>query len=230
MLACSVRAVESGNYVTRLGKNDRTWHLTSYGCPFVLKSPDLNMYSDEVVQVDTKNEFSSALTAIGQVVIWASQCKWSMTNPEDIYEGVPAPEAMPWKRTEVIPLTLPGLPRLPNLMKESGTSRPRLIKIAQGDGFIIGLTDGGHVVAFKVGDALTWTTRAEATDSIRQREWKYVTTFNFLVHKSLTRFQLPQYCERARVQRLLSSNGESTSALSEDFAITHVSLFLAICL
>lgn len=78
-------------------------------------------------------------------------------------------KCMPWELNDETPICLPPIPgNLPALRVggESGITA-KLVKIASGDHFILGLTNGGHVLCIDV--ASIW----QPSDRMR---WTYVST------------------------------------------------------
>jgi SCF-associated factor 1 len=80
-----------------------------------------------------------------------------------------------WTMEGIEPLRLPELPPLPTLKAEE-VPQPRLVKIAAGDQFIVGLTDGGHVLKLDVSDVNSPNAIKELALLFQQRVrgWEYV--------------------------------------------------------
>lgn len=78
------------------------------------------------------------------------------------------------KVTKLDPIVLPDLPHLPPLCDMDDACLPRLIKIAAGDQFMIGLTNYGHVLKFDLTGIDNQSTSGELASAFNQRHWQYV--------------------------------------------------------
>jgi SCF-associated factor 1 len=127
------------------------------------------------------------LTTSGTAFVWKPtwaktswQCRWLTSNPEPEYRHVEtelAPDGTiqccNGKVTELDPIVLPDLPHLP-LYDRDVACLPRLIKIAAGDQFMIGLTNHGHVLKFDLTGIDNQSTPGELICAFNQRHWQYV--------------------------------------------------------
>ena len=149
-----------------LDANSMVWTFNNWGRPSQLVSPLLNCSSPETtpVQVECGQKFSAVLTRSGDVYIWwpfygtiGSQYQKAMKEldkDESTKAIVPKGETVipchTWEmNVDLIKLpTLPDLPNLPatGLPEKEHRKETKLIKIAAGYGFIVGLTNKGHVL------------------------------------------------------------------------------------
>jgi len=132
--------------------------------------------------------FSAALSSSGTAFVWnplegavgnaASQRDTEFDNaPDEDMKGMEVDgviKCYTWTLEGIEPLRLPELPHL-----DSEATHPRLVKIAAGDQFIIGLTDGGHVLKLDLTD-INQPNAIKELGSLfqkRLRGWEYVSRF-----------------------------------------------------
>ena len=186
------------NFVTGLDAQHKIWCFLNWGRPFVFKHPvfDATRPDTRVVQVESGWAFGAALTASGSVYVWnpaqdemgamfaAKQVEFDQLRGENGGEDAralalgPEVQCYTWTMEGVEPLVLPELPELPDLHK-SNLDAPQpasLIQIAAGDQFLIGLTDGGHVVRLDLDPINDPGGLAILREQFRKklRKWKYV--------------------------------------------------------
>lgn len=158
------------NNVEIVGRYDQAWRLTGWGRPFIhIRSP-VNFSGDEIIQVQIGVKMSSGLTACGDVILWSRSFAWEKVHwmQDTIYQCDQTLERLPWRAASVNYITLPGLPRLPLLRKGSTGDFLKIIEIALAFDYIIGLTNGGHVLKFDLRGIYI------GNDIYKQRTWKYV--------------------------------------------------------
>lgn len=168
--------------------------FNSWGRPFIYKPSifDASHPGSRVVQVECGWSFSAALTDSGTVYVW-NQFRGAVgsafadkgeqldrmqfeSHRQDLrgdeIDGVI--QCHVWVMEGIEPLRLPELPSLPKLKRDA--SHPKLVKIAAGDQFLIGLTDGGHVLKLNLTDINRDTSLTELANEFQQRlrGWEYV--------------------------------------------------------
>lgn len=145
-------------------QND-VWILLAWGLPARLVAPVFNGSEPEstLVQVEAGWDVCAFLTQTGDAyVVFPFSGSFETAADEHIPQAhAPGPEKHIVRRGDELPCEcwdiehhptkLPALPpNLPELhpKTEYGTkdAPPKLIKIAAGDRFVVGLTDGGHVL------------------------------------------------------------------------------------
>lgn len=187
------------NFVTGLDAQHRIWCFLNWGRPFVFKHPvfDATRPDTRVVQVESGWAFGAALTASGSVYVWnpaqdqmdavfaAKQVELDQLRGENGGEEARAfargleIQCYTWVMEGVEPLVLPELPELPNLYKSNNTDAPQpasLVQIAAGDLFLIGLTNGCHVVRLDLDAINEPGGLATLREQFRKKvlKWKYV--------------------------------------------------------
>ncbi|KAF8749144.1 rcc1 blip-ii [Rhizoctonia solani] len=132
------------------------------------------------------------------------------------------------------PTKLPPIPNnLPALHQDAlkPDAPPKLVQIAAGDKFVVGLTDGGHVLKL---DLPTYD-ESELGRIITRGDlrWNYVRTLSLLFFASADRLsvhiqQLPKFCEVAHVRNEpgFRPQGQEQTPL-EDLKVTHVGLVIS---
>ncbi|KAG8934250.1 hypothetical protein FRC02_010311 [Tulasnella sp. 418] len=212
----------------------RVWIFTRWGRPNLLISNLLTRTVGQTTthiatQVECGWGFVSILTDEGNVfVTWPFSGDFAAEEKEknavlDSQGGREANETngvvtCTPVRIAAPPLLLPDLPtNLPNLENDitaGHPATPRLIKIAAGDNFIIGLTDQGHVLSIDITgdhdepDGLETLRRKFMT---RERQWVY----------------LPQYSELSQVRDdPVFGDGNGSIPPPTSLKITHISAHL----
>ncbi len=165
------------------------WTFVSWGRPFRLTTPAFDRSSPDaaIVQVECGWMYSCALTASGDIYVWwpfgptlsqIYQLKMHEMDAERTKDAHATDFGVipcAYWDLEHNPTRLPGLPDLPALSnpksQDEGGNATTIIKIAAMDGFLIALTNKGHVVKF--GDLSD-----EA--SLAQGRWQYVCLINSL--------------------------------------------------
>lgn len=161
-----------------LDQQGQVWCFRTWGRPFVFKPAafDPSNLDNVVVQVTCGWTIMAALNALGNVYVWSVfdgsvQDIFHLRNDEfdaqqrNQTRGVAINgiiKCHTWTMIGVEPLKLPELPQLPTLTS-GAVPHPQLVKIAAGDHFIVGLTNGGHVVKMNVPNVL-WSNEV----------WEYV--------------------------------------------------------
>jgi len=186
------------NFVTGLDAQHRIWCFLSWGRPFIFKHPvfDATRPDTRVVQVECGWAFSAALTASGSVYVWnpaqdqmgaiweTKQVELDQLRGESGGEDARALaqgseiQCYTWIMEGVEPLVLPELPELPNLHQDDAGApqHASLVQIAAGDQFLIGLTNGGHVVRLELHQINDPGGLATLREQFRKklRKWEYV--------------------------------------------------------
>ncbi|KIJ49163.1 hypothetical protein M422DRAFT_161543 [Sphaerobolus stellatus SS14] len=148
-------------HATALSAKNRVWVFTNWGAPYVLTTELLDPSSDfsTPLQVESGWNYSAVLTRGGDVYLfWPFKGKFQELDKEKYryFEGAEQSErpherdgvvdCRPWE-IALAPIQAPHLNiKLPTLREGEKTSDQKIIKIAAGDRFLIGLTDGGHVL------------------------------------------------------------------------------------
>ncbi|QRW03259.1 RCC1/BLIP-II protein [Ceratobasidium sp. AG-Ba] len=206
-------------------RND-AWIVRSWGRPARLVTPVLDNAHPEssIVQVDAGWDVCAFLTETGEVfVVFPFRGSFDQEAKTRMGEdGGEQSEIVPqdgevrcgcWD-IEHHPTRLPALPaRLPTLHRSTDATTqdtpPRLVKIAAGDDFIVGLTDGGHVLK------LDLPTRNEA--DLRQAIERGNSQWNYL----------PRFCDVAHVRNesdfRQQGQGQEDQRALEDLTVTHIS-------
>lgn len=135
------------------------WIVQAWGSPARLVAPVFDGAHPEstVAQVDAGWDVCAFLTQTGDAFVvfpfhgsFNAEVETHLTQPggeqrEILREGNQVP-CQCWN-IQHHPTKLPALPNnLPALGTNAVDAPPKLIKIAAGDGFVVGLTDGGHVL------------------------------------------------------------------------------------
>jgi SCF-associated factor 1 len=186
------------NFVTGLDAHHRVWCFRDWGRPFVLKHPvfDATRPDTRVVQVESGWAFGAALTASGSAYVWHPAhdhmgAIWETKRVElDQLRGENGGEdaralaqgseiqCYTWIMEGFEPLALPELPKLPELHRsDTGAPQPAsLVQVAAGNQFLIGLTNGGHVVRLDLHEINDPGGLATLREQFRKnlRRWEYV--------------------------------------------------------
>lgn len=213
-LPTRIKAISCGrNFTTALDHQGKIWCFNSWGRPFVFHANafDQSNPDNAIIQVECGWTFSAVLNASGNVFVWnplEGPVGTAVTEREAAFDNLQEDDANDvngneidgiiqchsWELQGVEPLKLPELPRLPNLT-DGEVTQPRLVKVAAGDQFIIGLTDAGHVVKLDLTDINT----PDATTSLgllfqrRARGWEYLPLFSETNEvRELEEFKTPQ--------------------------------------
>ncbi|KAG9098211.1 hypothetical protein FS749_004374 [Ceratobasidium sp. UAMH 11750] len=205
-----------------LDAHNDAWVLRSWGRPARLVTPALDNTRPEtsVVQVAAGWDVCALLTQTGDVFV-----VFPFRGSFDQEVEARMPEAG-GEQSEVLaqggevrcecwdvqhhPTRLPALPRLPVLHPSTDATEdapPRLVKIAAGEHFVVGLTDGGHVLKLN----LPTSNEAELHQSI--------------VHGNLQWDYLPKFCDVAHVRNEpgFRHQGQQEQSALEDLTVTHIS-------
>jgi hypothetical protein len=189
-LSTTMRTITCGrSFMTGLDSKGEIWCFTNWGRPFIYAPSilDRTYQGSEITQVECGWSYSAALTASGMVVVWNpinEEMKHSSHRKRKIMDRImkrKAPETEGVIRCDpsimkgAEALVLPELPSLPSLNADQ-VENYRLIKIAAGDLFIIGLTNGGHVLKLDLGGINERDAVRQLTDLFQQRArgWQYV--------------------------------------------------------
>lgn len=199
----------SRGHSAALDSEHHVWVFTSWGRPCRLTSPAINSQAKEhhAVQVEAGWTFVSILTEAGSVyVIWPFSHEFDVQNREENrkldqkYAKVKAKNGIiPCVPIDIDaePLALPDIPcDLPDLVarcdEDQERSKPRLVRIAAGDHFVIGLTDQGHVLSIDLSGegtfsvAYPWLRDAFVRG---QRAWQYVRALDGDIHTLIKLFE-----------------------------------------
>jgi hypothetical protein len=172
-----------------LDTQSHIWIFQSWGRPYKFCSPLLQNPNDPVVQIAGGWDNGACLTQSGKVfVFWPKsgfhheRCKkkddeLDFVNPHPNNLGILNEQeryiqCYPWGMRGVDPLQLPDLPYADLLPIRPGAPEHfecKLVKIALGGHFIVGLTDGGHVLALDLPNATSYFHPTSCATS-----WKYV--------------------------------------------------------
>lgn len=181
-LPAPTHAISCGRlHATILDENMHIWTFLSFGRPFQLVTPFLDVGSPQTSphQVVSGWDFSATLTKTGGVYVWfpwGQQISREIDDHNDIMdrEGLRVIEmeegvipCATWQ-LHYDPHRLPDLPSLPSLSCGSYAKDIRLVKIAAMEHHLVGLTNQGHVVKFCLhgGELSRWTT------------WEYLPLFS----------------------------------------------------
>ena len=143
-----------------LDVNSTVWTFKDWGVAIRLVSKSLDCSSPETtpIQVECGQWFSAVLTGSGDVYAWWTSLgtfstlywKTRRTGVAPVTDHDAVIPCQTWElKTDLVKLSaLPDLPDLPatGLPEEERRKETRLIKIAAGDNFLIGLTNKGHVL------------------------------------------------------------------------------------
>ena len=162
-----------------LDDKDAIWTFISWGRPFKLVTSLLDCSSPDTtpIQVECGWGYSCALTASGTVLVWwplgeAIQQRFTIKMHE--MDTARNTQAHATREGEIPcscwdldfdPLHVPPLPELPNIRGDDESGEVKLVKVAAMDGFLIGLTNKGHVLKF--GDLSNELT-------LQHGRWEYV--------------------------------------------------------
>ncbi|PVF97128.1 RCC1/BLIP-II protein [Serendipita vermifera] len=223
-LPTPMRSISCGRALAiGLDYEGKVWCFYSWGLPFVY-SPSLfeqTYQGSEIIQVECGWSFFAALTASGMAVVWNQhgQVGAAYDQKDEVWDDQEREEAkaievdgviqcQTWTVQGIEPLVLPELPNLPSL-KTGQVGNYRLVKIAGGDQFILGLTNGGHVLKLDLNDINDPDALEDLATAFQQRTrgWQY----------------LPMYCERSKIAELDTFKKGSGLALPEELEITHIS-------
>ncbi|KAG9103248.1 hypothetical protein FRC06_011629 [Ceratobasidium sp. 370] len=199
------------------------WVLRSWGRPARLVAPALDKTQPEttVVQIAAGWDVCALLTQTGDAFV-----VFPFRGSFDQEAQARMPEAGGEQR-EVLaqdgevrcecwdvlhhPTRLPALPSLPTLHRPTDATAqdapPRLVKVAAGEQFIVGLTDGGHVLKL----SLPTSNEAELHQAI--------------VHGNLQWDYLPRFCDVVHVRNEpgFRHQGHQEQSALEDLTVTHIS-------
>jgi SCF-associated factor 1 len=166
-------------HATALSSTTRVWVFASWGRPYVLTTPLLSTAHafSTPLQVESGWMFSAVLTHGGDVyVLWPSHGEFAELRAahhaqrdddpaQRVRDGDGVVYCQPWD-VATDPWAIHGpATALPRLGEDEEVGE-RIVKIAAGDEFLIGLTEGGHVVKVNV--------RADDRDRSRRPRWEYV--------------------------------------------------------
>ncbi|KAI5999375.1 regulator of chromosome condensation 1/beta-lactamase-inhibitor protein II [Pisolithus orientalis] len=181
-LPAPTHAISCGRlHATTLDENMHIWTILSFGRPFRLVTPFLDVSSPQTSphQVVSGWNFSATLTKTGGVYVWfpwGAQISREIDQQNDMMnqqgqrvdefeEGVIP--CVTWQLHHD-PHGLPDLPHLPCLSSGTYSKDIRLVKIAAMEHDIVGLTNQGHVIKFCLhgGELSRWTS------------WEYLPLFS----------------------------------------------------
>lgn len=239
-----IQGISAGRkHLLALDVKHQVWLFTAWGTPVRLVYPliegDASSATSHVVQVEAGWDFIAVLTASGsvytewpwggvlknkleehtrelelqQVVVPAQDgvihCKtWELHH--DLLELPPIPSSLP----SISPLTS----EVDELGNDVGKEERRLVKIAGGEGFLIGLTNEGHVLRIDFNIDYEDQDLSRLRDAFRRRtcQWEY----------------LPDFSELERIQQhpvfshglsILDSRGDTNVTPPVRLQITHIS-------
>lgn len=209
-------------FTTALDNEGRIWCFNSWGRPLIYTPPILNsgLLGHRVIQVESGWSFSSALTELGTVLVWRPEwinlditvararsrfCRPYHLDARGGFEESGAIQCQVGEVVDLVPIVLPALPSLPNISENNDSSLTRLVKIAAGDQFIVGLTNHGHVVKIDLPTVNLDRSFGQTTMSLKSDQWIY----------------MPLFCEREKLQELSVLN--ESLFLSPGFKITEIS-------
>ncbi|KAJ2934851.1 hypothetical protein H1R20_g2272, partial [Candolleomyces eurysporus] len=217
LMPSPIRSISCGRFhASAMDSQNRVWTFVNWGRPFSIDSPVLRDPGSPPIQVECGWGFTSVLTATGDVFVW-----WPFSRPLEqiLEEKNTAFDSDPDKRADAtaekeIPCAtftidslnltrLPALPELPPLKKtgvEESSPIPQLIQIAGLEGYLIGLTNFGHVLKFgKLDDA----------DAASSGSWNYLPQFSNI--------------DLIRQNKVFNeTNGEASVAAPDAMKITHI--------
>lgn len=170
-----------------LDSHSKVWIFNHWGSPYRLASSTLDNSSPDAraIQIEAGWEFVAILTESGDVyATWpnfgelktliAAHKKPQRKDDEEVIV------CETWE-VNTRPFSLPQLPKLSVLVGDQAEEQtsPRLVKIAAGQDFVIGLTDKGHVLKIDLSFPANELLEGEAADAarqdfIRKQKWEYV--------------------------------------------------------
>jgi SCF-associated factor 1 len=223
-------------HATALSSRNRVWVFASWGRPYVLTTP-LFSTTDTVstpLQVECGWSFSAVLTNGGEVYVWwpldgafaemnqahADQCDGDPS--ERVRDGDCVVDCRPWEVALDPWLIRPVAASLPKLKEDGGGTK--IVKIAAGDDFLIGLTEGGHVLKANMPQG-----HASFSNALLRPRWEYVGIFHSIQWIKLLKLQGTQLEQFSEVEHIRahptfdesSSGGNLT--IPETLTITHAS-------
>ncbi|KAG8768513.1 hypothetical protein FRC16_007008, partial [Serendipita sp. 398] len=213
------------NLMAALDHTKNVLCFDNWGLPLIYKPKafDRSIPGNTIVQVECGWSFSAALTESGNAYVWnhmsgsmasavsskEAEVEATLRGPEGSHKVAPESGGLikchAWDFDGYEPLLLPQLPDLPVLTENSP---PRLVKIAAGDHFVIGLTNYGHVLKLDISNINADDALDALADLFRKRirGWEY----------------LPKFCDPSEVKKLGPfQNGDLQ--LPEQMNITHIS-------
>lgn len=151
------------SFATALDRRGNVWTFIAWGIPYRYAIPVL--YESRIVDIECGWDSACALTESGEVYFWRPQDGelWDRHSQKsrEFAASEGGVRVMPeggvikcrvWEVTDVEAIILPPIPsNLPSL-KDGGKSGVgvKLIKLAAGLEFLIGLTNGGHVLGMDI--------------------------------------------------------------------------------
>ncbi|KIM29531.1 hypothetical protein M408DRAFT_328777 [Serendipita vermifera MAFF 305830] len=170
-LSTPIRSISCGRGCSMaLDQQGKVWCFESWGRPFLFEPNafDPSHPDNAIIQVNCGWTFMAALNASGAVFVWSVfedlvrnaiifRDRELVTHGRNTHspavDGVI--QCQTWIMRGIEPRRLPELPTLPKLTN-GAEPQHRLVKIAAGDGFIVGLTNGGHVVKISMHPNSNW--------------------------------------------------------------------------
>ncbi|KZS90777.1 RCC1/BLIP-II protein [Sistotremastrum niveocremeum HHB9708] len=202
----------SRSFALAMDQNHQIWTFMSWGRPYRLTSDSLSPDNARIVQIECGWNFGAVLTDEGQVLIWwpeSGAFGEALEESTRLFDSQIAEndamrckavngvvKCMPWD-LNLGPVSLPRLPNsLPPLRPIPNDDALKLVKIAAGENFIIGLTNAGHVLTIGLDD-----------EGLRPSgSWEY----------------LPNFCDGTKV-RENGAFAEQNVPVPENIQITHIS-------
>jgi SCF-associated factor 1 len=166
------------SFAVALDREGHIWTFVAWGIPYRLVSPLIAEGGSPIVEIECGWDSACALTERGDVFFWRPLegdfwDKYDRKMEESEAEGGTKIRVFPkdrvvkcqiWEVSDVNPIPLPPIPmNLPALREGSKHGLDaKLVKIASGQNFLIGLTNGGHVLGIDISriwepsDRATW--------------------------------------------------------------------------
>ncbi|KAF8587910.1 RCC1/BLIP-II [Ramaria rubella] len=177
-------------HATALSSANRVWSWTSWGLPYVLTTPLLSTSNrfTTPLQVECGWSFSAVLTHGGEVYVWwpfdgelgllnDTEEEHANENPEPHDDTSSDIQCHFWE-ANVAPQQIPNVSStLPKLLGNDKEPGMKIVKIAAGDDFLIGLTEGGHVLKVDFHDGHT-----SFNNPLRRPRWEYMERFSQVEH------------------------------------------------
>ncbi|KAF9519464.1 hypothetical protein BS47DRAFT_1468626 [Hydnum rufescens UP504] len=222
----SIVSLSAGRkHVIALDAKGQVWLFTSWGRPARILSPvisDTSSAISRVVQAEAGWYNITVLTDSGTVYVeWPFGAQWELRSMRTMRTAARVSEdrrvpCEAWDLHHDL-FELPPIPQnLPTLRADTDATVEedlRLIKIAAGDQFLVGLTNRGHVLRIDLetddGDLEDGLTTLRLKFRHGERKWEYLPQFSELKH--------------VREHPTFSSDSLKSIWTSENLGITHIS-------
>jgi SCF-associated factor 1 len=147
------------SFAVALDQRGNIWIFVAWGIPYRY---EISMaHESRIVDIECGWDSACALTEDGDVYFWRPQDGELWARYRRHTEGNSEPKIVevdgtvncqPWEVTDVNALNLPPIPSNLPPLKDGGKSglEAKLVKVAAGWHFLIGLTNGGHVLGMSI--------------------------------------------------------------------------------